>query len=354
MTYYKGVFMLESYQHFITKNIKSFYTRRLFSPTIYIILLIALWFIFPIHHIVSPANVDSSTFIDSYKSDKKYVKGNFYNLHFTGYTEQLFGKTVGYYYYTMRQDRCAIVLLSPSTCEEGLPSIDHIKTKGKLIKTNENYAKLIEKMAKDLQWTSVGLSTKAEKYYFSEPDFHKNFANFLLLFYFGSFIYAAGCLILYLLFIKFPFFAPPCQNLIVFGNPKKILEEAEEELATLPQLATEDMFITEHYFILTSPYGNAIVPIKEILWIYKYSTLHKFLWYHFSISYTLHITANKHLFIHCPKNIKSDIDGIIDYLSEANHDILVGFNENNRLKVQKIQGKPLHIEKWIAFLRRKI
>ena len=97
------------------------------------------------------------------------------------------------------------------------------------------------------------------------------------------------------------------------------------------------MFITEHYFIETSKYGIAIVPIREIIWVYKHSTLHKFFWYHFSISYTLHITANKHLYIHCPKNIKSDIDGIMDYLAEANHDILVGFSEENRLAVQEKQ-----------------
>ena len=71
-------------------------------------------------------------------------------------------------------------------------------------------------------------------------------------------------------------------------------------------------------------------------------------------SYTLHISANKHLYIQCPKNIKSDIDGIIDYLSEANHDILVGFNEKNRLKVQEIQGTPMHFEKFIAFLNKRV
>ena len=120
------------------------------------------------------------------------------------------------------------------------------------------------------------------------------------------------------------------------------------------QLATEDMFITEHYFIETSIYGNAIIPIDQIIWIYKYSTLHKFFWYHFSISYTLHISANRHLYIQCPKNIKSDIDGIMDYLAEANHNILVGFNEKNRLEVQKIQGTPMNFEKFIAFLKKRI
>lgn len=176
---------------------------------------------------------------------------------------------------------------------------------------------------------------------------------FMFVFYFGTLIYAVISLIFYILCIRFPVLAPACQNLVVFGNPHKLLAEAEEELATLPQLATEDMFITEHYFIMTSPYGNAIVPIKEILWIYKYSTLHKILWYHFSISYTLHISANKHLYIHCPKNTKSDIDGIIDYLAEANHDILVGFSEENRLKVQAVQGKPLHVERLLAWKKKK-
>ena len=70
-------------------------------------------------------------------------------------------------------------------------------------------------------------------------------------------------LIFYILCIRFPVLAPACQNLVVFGNPHKLLAEAEEELATLPQLATEDMFITEHYFIMTSPYGNAIVLSKR-------------------------------------------------------------------------------------------
>ena len=132
------------------------------------------------------------------------------------------------------------------------------------------------------------------------------------------------------------------------------MAQAEEELATLPQLATEDMFITEHFFIETSNFGVAIVPISEILWIYKYSTLHKFLWHHFSISYTLHITAKKRRYIHCPKNIKSDIDGIMDYLAEANHNILVGFSEENRLKVEEIQGDMEFLKKFWKFLSKKV
>ena len=42
-------------------------------------------------------------------------------------------------------------------------------------------------------------------------------------------IYTIISLIRYTLFINFPFLAPACQNLIIFGNPKAQLEEAEEE-----------------------------------------------------------------------------------------------------------------------------
>lgn len=347
--------MADNYEHYITRNIKSFYRRRLFSPIVYIVILIILWFIFPLHDMLSPTMIgDTNPFYAAYNSGDQYVRSKFTNLRFTGYTEEKFGSTKGYFYYCERGDGCDIVLLSPSTCEEGVPTIDELIVNGKLLRGEDTFNTLLAELSNDLEWTESGLRSQVSNYYFSEPDYHKVFTTIIFILYFGTLLYAAISIIVCLIIIQLPFLAPAVQNLIVFGHPRKMLEQAEEELATLPQLATEDMFITEHYFIMTSPYGNAIIPIKEILWIYKYSTLHKFLWYHFSISYTLYISANKHIYIHCPKNTKSDIDGIIDYLAEANHDILVGFNEENRLKVQAVQGKPLHIERWNAFLRRRI
>lgn len=347
--------MIDNYEHYITRNIKAFYKRRLFSPIVYLILSLLAWLILPIHSMLIPETIsDNVSFTKIYKDTDRYVRLSFSELNFTGYTSEKHGSTEGYFYSGKHGNELVIVLLSPKTCEEGLPTITDLQVSGKTVRGQRTYEELLKALSEDLNWTYEGISKQLPVYFFNEPNYHRGGTTFMFVAYFGTTVYALGCLILYLLYIKFPFLSPACQNLVVFGHPIKMLEEAEEELATLPQLATEDMFITEHYFIMTSPYGNAVVPIKEILWIYKYSTLHKFLWYHFSISYTLHITANKHLFIHCPKNTKSDIDGIIDYLAEANHDILVGFNEDNRLKVQAVQGKPLHIEKLKAFLHRRI
>ena len=347
--------MIENYDHYITRNIRAYYKRRLIAPICFLLLLAVLWFIFPLGAILSPQPFTAADTLDSaYKDNKHYVTATFPELTFTGYTSSRFGNTNGYWYYGVRDRRCYLVLLSPTTCQEGLPKITSLTTTSRIVKGNQMYQRVLSALATDLNWTPEGIASQMPLYYFSEPDFNPYTNTLLFVVYFGTGAFALLSLLRYLLFVLFPVLSPTCQNLIVYGNPFEQFAEAEEELATLPQLATEDMFITEHYFIMTSPYGNAIVPIQEILWIYKYSTLQKFLWYHFSITYTLHISANKHLFIQCPENIKSDIDGIMDYLAEANHNIMVGFNEENRLKAQANQGKPFHIEKLYAFLRKKV
>ena len=347
--------MLENYEHYITKNIKAYYKRRLFAPIFYLILVIILWYVFSLSDLLSPDLLSTdSTLAEAYQNDQDNVQTMLSDLKFTGYTQTNFNRTTGYYYYTMRNEECIIVLLSPTTCEQGLPSIDTTLITGKIVKGSPSFDLLLTNLSTDLNWTETGIQSKVSNYYLSEPDYNKPLNIFLYAVIFLTGGYAALNIIMLVLFICFPVLSPPCQDLALFGNPKKLLAQAEEELATLPQLATEDMFITEHFFIETSVYGNAIVPIDEIIWIYKYSTLHKFFWYHFSISYTLHISANKHLYIQCPKNIKSDIDGIIDYLAEANHDILVGFNEQNRLKVEEIQGTPMNLKKFILFLQKRI
>lgn len=350
----EALFMIETYEHHITKSIRSLYKKRLKAPIIYLCFLIFIWFYFGVFSVLFPIKISDTDSLETlYKRHDSYVHTTLNDLYFTGYTRNLGNHTTGYYYYTMRDDACLIVLLSPSTCEEGLPEISQIEVSARIMTSSASYQDLLSRLSKDLHWTKDGIQTQISHYYLSEPDFRPITTNILIVFLAVSGLYACFSIIIYLLYLAFPYFAPPCRQLAPFGKPKELLALAEEELATLPQLATEDMFITEHFFIETSNYGIAIVPIKEIIWIYKHSTLHKFFWYHFSISYTLHITANHHVYIQCPKNIKSDIDGIIDYLAEANHDILVGFNEKNRLAIQKMQGTPLQIEKFLALLKKR-
>ncbi len=328
--------MTENLGHYIPKHLRRVFRRRLVPPILYLIILAALWLLLPLYDILFPPVLDRLDNLPDYSNaHSSYVSAKLENLYFTGYTNSSFGRTNGYYYYTLQDKECVIVLLSPRTCEEGLPQISSVQIRGRVLKRDAAYDALLEHLSQDLNWTKEGISQKTSNYFISEPAFRLTSSALLVGLYFATGAYALISTLLCILYICLPTLSPACRQLRRFGKPSALLAQAEEELATLPQLATEDMFITEHFFIVLANYGAAIVPIKEIIWIYKYSTMHKILWHHFSISYTLHITANKHLYIQCPKNMKSDIDGVMDYLSEANHDILVGFNEENRLKVKQ-------------------
>lgn len=346
---------MQQLEHLITRNIRSTYGRRVISPIIYIVFLLIVWFYTPLHALMQPLTISAEAHIGALADDgKQYITTTLTNLNFTGYTQKQFGQVTGYYYYTVRQDACYLVLLTPRTCEEGLPHIDEVTIRAGIRRQPESYALLAEQLSDDLTWTTRGFYDSVSDCIISEPDFGGIGNRILFFLFFASAAYALVCIVLFTLYALFPVLSPASRQLGLYGKRAELLAQAEEELATLPQLATEDMYITEHFFIAFANKSVTVIPISEIVWIYKYSTLHNILWYHFSISYTLHITANRHLYIQFPKNMKSDIDGIMDYLAEANHDILVGFNEKNRKAVQAMPGVTRFTDGLIAFFRQKI
>jgi hypothetical protein len=346
---------MEQFQHYISKNIRTFYKRRILFPILYLLLLLITGLIYPVKNMILPTQADPDCDVARLYDDRNpYVSLTLEDLYFTGYTKEWLFGTSGYYYYTMMGENCVIVLLTPSTCQQGLPVVESVRVRARVLYNSRAMDRLLDLLSEDLSWSKSGITDAVSSYMLSEPDATDGRTLLFALVYVLTGLYALASVLIYLVYILFPVYSRPCQRLRYYGRPRDILAEAEEELATLPQLATEDMFITEHYFIETSRYGVAIVPIREILWIYKYSTLHKFLWHHFSISYTLHITATKHLYIRCPKNIKSDIDGIMDYLAEANHNILVGFSEENRLKTEEIQGDLEIFKRFLTFLSKRV
>lgn len=347
--------MTEQFDHYITKHIRIFYKKRLVLPLVYLAVLILLWFAVPMHYMVFPNHYQENCSLpELFQRKERYLQIDLRNVYFTGYTKKWLDKTEGYYYYTLLHDECVIVLLSPEDCQQGLPVIEEITVRCKILHDSSAADRLLSHLSEDLNWNMDGISSTVSSYMLSQPDATNANTVLSIILYVGTAVYALVSVVFYGLFIICPVLSPPCRRLGAYGRPARLLEQAEEELKTLPQLATDDMFITEHFFIETSNFGVAIVPIASIVWIYKYSTLHKFLWHHFSISYTLHITAGKRQYIRCPKNTKTDIDGIIDYLAEANHNILVGFSEENRLKVEKIQNDFFLLQKFWAFLSKKV
>lgn len=76
--------MIDNYEHYITRNIKAFYKRRLFSPIVYLILSLLAWLILPIHSMLIPETIsDNVSFTKIYKDTDRYVRLSFSELNFT-------------------------------------------------------------------------------------------------------------------------------------------------------------------------------------------------------------------------------------------------------------------------------
>ena len=324
-------------QNYITDNIKKFYLKQLIAPVILLVLIIII-------------NVNTSFSTLFFKTDltnnmetieeynNKYVQFTFDTL-FSTHEKVYYGRfCIGTYYYSFINNKCLFVLLPNYLSDNDTERLENITVSGKLLNEHSIRTSLIENMAAKLNWSTQGLDEVSYSHFLTASRF-TTIPDYLLSFIcFVSLIYSVYSIVISIVSIINPVLSPPVQRLRRYGNPKELLDEADIELSTLPQLATEDMFITEHYFIEISAYGIAIVPIKEMVWLYKHSTIEKRFGIHVNISYTLHISAKKSFYINCPKNIKSNIDGIIDYLAETNHDIIVGFNKENK-RIARIRSK---------------
>ena len=337
----------------IRKKIAIFYKKRMIAPAVLLVFLIVMYLLLPIRSLFAPA---SYTALDSaearHKAGTTYVNASLSDLYFTGYRKMIFGQTYGYYYYSVTGNECTLILLSGKTCEQGVPTIERLDFPARITEKTPSEDRLISLLARDLSWNEAGLSKNVSSFVLNEPKANGPVAVLLKIAFLFSFLFAIFSLGLNFIYAFFPVLSPPVRRLSLYGNAMRLLNKAERELSTLPQLATEDMYITQNFFIETAQSGIAIVPIKEIMWIYKYSTLHKLLWHVFRISYTLYITTTHRQVIKCPKNQKSDIDGIMDYLSEANHDILTGFSEKNRATVSARQDQGFFLTKLTRLLKK--
>lgn len=330
-------------ERYIFKSIKTYYLRHTIIPLMLVLFAVFFQIAFGVFGVLFPQHVRNNAEISE---SSEYVDIVLDEIFPAGY-QMLDGNSImGNYYYGFYNGRCLYVLL-PMNATNGEPSLKNYHLFAKKMHEEADTSSITEKISSDLGWSTDSLANSSYPFILSHIGSHL-FLDRLLAVVLGITLVVSLFFVIYDILSAFiPKLSPPAMRLRRYGNPEELLAIANDELSTLPQLATEDMFITEHFFIEISTFGIAVVPIDQIVWIYKHSTLHEFFGIHFNIDYTLHICAHGRFYFNCPKNTISDIDGIIDYLQEANHDIIVGFTpENKALAKERTKNDP-SIRQWI-------
>ena len=79
-----------------TNTVRQLYKKRLFAPALYLLFLAALWMITPLPELLFPHALSSPVHFRELSSGKfSHITTTLTGLHFTGYTQTVFGYTNG-------------------------------------------------------------------------------------------------------------------------------------------------------------------------------------------------------------------------------------------------------------------
>lgn len=311
---------------------------RIICPIILIVVLVALSIATPVKTMFKPREAPRGASLEQlYEDNETYLKVSLEDLNFTGYTNEAWRNVRGYYYYAKWGKKYVIVLVSPNSCQQGISHMDTYEARVKIEPEPKAFDKLFTLLATDLKWNSSGVRDHMENCLLSEPSAHGFSVVASLFVYAAAFVYGIVNFFAYLVYMINPLLSPFCKILGKKGEAKGKMEQAEEELSQRPQLASEDVFVTENFFIETSETEFCIVPLQDIIWIYRHAGLHFVFGKVRPVREALYVITKTQGPFKCVALRQEDIDGVIDYLSEANKDILIGYTEENRVKAEQIQ-----------------
>jgi len=317
---------------------------RMLFPILFLVLLFIAASQFPLANCLFPTNIDSSkSATELYNTNSIYVKTTTGKLYYTGY-DYLKGSSVkGHYFYSLENGKCTIYLFSAISFKDGVPAtIENVEIKAMLIHNRSNLEHLLTLMAKDMNWTYDGLASCTDTIMISQMNYAVIPSVLIGIFMFFAFSFSLGHILILLFNVFFPQYA---YTFVVFGHHearKKRIVAAAHELENIVYFDSENMHITKNYFIYTSKFNIAIIPLANMAWAYKYSRLHKYFIFG-EMTYTIKIyTKNKFQYIFSGKT-KESADNFLTYLEDQNEYMLIGYTHENRLHSKDIMHSILSL-----------
>ena len=318
----------------ILDHIKNICKRRCIIPVVAIILLIALLFIVPFGSLLNPKDVDG---IFSLKSSDDFVEVSTGKMEYTGYdvTNGIGNKFS--YYYAIKDGKCAFALIPKELVEasgKDLPKgsvkaeISNLSFKARVVKPNSAYDKMISQFSKDLNWTEEGLNSISTGLVASSADYHP----YRYIFGFGLIIFVILFFLLRLVLairvIKDPYRFNVC---LYLSNEERreLVEEAQEELDSENYLQINATYITENYFIDLDNSGAFIIPLKDVIWVFRLGRRGFDIRKH-TLTYTIRFITRDGELVKIPKKSSDEAMAIMKSIKATEYEIITGHSDAKR------------------------
>lgn len=315
----------------IIKTIRRIYLVKLIPAVFFLIFTVFLINKYPFQEVLFPKHLDNINSIwDEYKSGQEFLEITVPTMYYTGYDEIRNQVKVGSYYYSFLDETCVFFLIKSEGSSLPKTELTNITIRTKRIKDDEKIEMLLNKYSKDLFWNKADLANVSADFIISEPDsFDKHLHLALLLLILGD-MYSIATLMVCTCFLITPYRSPICRHLGKGKEAKKELDLVESECMESSNFSCGDIWISNNYLIELTKFKVTIIPLEQVMWVYKHSSLS----YFSGISYkiVMYLTSGK-IKIKNKQNLEVDI--ILDYISKKKSSILIGYSKENETIVKE-------------------
>lgn len=328
----------------ILDHIKDICKRRCILPVVVIVIMVALLFIVPFGSLLNPKDVKG---IFNVKSSDSFVDVSTGKMNYTGYDVKNGMGTEFSYYYALKNGKCAFALIPKDLVKasgKSLPEgsvkeeINNLEFKAKVIKPNGPYKKMVSMFAKDLNWTDEGLNSISTGLVVSSANYHPYRYIFCLVVIILLILAAIVRLVVSIKRFKDPYLFPVCTYL---SNEEchELMDEAQDELDSENYLQINATYITENYYIDLDTSGAFIIPLKDVIWVFRLGRRGFDIGKH-SLTYTINFITRDGEVVKVPRKSSDEAMAIIKSIKATEYEIITGHSdEKMRMAATIIKGR---------------
>ena len=297
-----------------------------------------LIYIIPYEDVFWPEVVySSSEAANSLEDGAKYVYIKPEVIYYTGYDLKIGDKTKGSYYYELVDaNHCYFFLMEEATDTEE----KSYKQSGFLVKAEETdglFDNMLEILSRDINWNYYDLKNITSSTIFVQAN-HERWIYYVS--FLGLIVVAFVCMYVVcsnMIYCLEPYLHPAVRRIKKYV---KYSNDEDMELDIDYQLVSDvadagGMYITDKFFVHMGSFYIDIIPISEIVFVYKHSQRIGMPGAHFKLTYTVHILGKKRFKCSCPGKKKEDADLILDKFNEIYPEIINGYTEENKKEALK-------------------
>lgn len=309
-------------------------------PFLFFILTLYLLFFSHFSEAFFPIQVTSlSETKKTFANKCEYVQLHNQTLHYTGYDYMVEDDIVGSYYYAFEEDICYFFLIKNSTSRECAATIIVSSLSCRLIQNNDVYHELTSHLAEDLSWSVEDVESIVPEFIISEYHYlstDKIIAGILLIICVAVSGMASLCYLVVFLFPCLHFQQKPCCR---YSALKTLIQECECQTDNPSTFRQDTIGISTDMFFSTSEHMPAIIPMEQVLWVYRHSTVHRFTLMPAKLTDTLHVMTKTGKHYYFKSFARESTSKILHYLEDNYPDIIIGYSQKKQTQVRVLLRK---------------